>query len=223
LDPLIKSQLLYQLSYAPEAVGFVPPPIGRPPARVKLAAGVRLFKASTAAIYLAFTMRAALHLPPSMQDGFRDASHFILYSKPCQLRRARAPARQGLTMSANAIVKCVAAASVFAAILAATPAAAQRVIRGYGADENFQNQALAAGGYRQQRYDAYPQQRSSGNLGGGFLEFVFGGNRSPAGYGPSSQAGRPLLPAGCLRAGGRPGSAGAARDEPDLPAPRGRL
>jgi hypothetical protein len=38
LDPLIKSQLLYQLSYAPEASSFVPSPIGRGPARVNVAA-----------------------------------------------------------------------------------------------------------------------------------------------------------------------------------------
>jgi lipoprotein-anchoring transpeptidase ErfK/SrfK len=93
-------------------------------------------------------------------------------------------------MSVSVIAKSVAAAALCGAIIITTPAAAQRVIRGYGADEDFQNQALAAGGYRQQRYDAYPQQRSSGNLGGGFLEFVFGGaQRSPAGYGASSQAG----------------------------------
>jgi lipoprotein-anchoring transpeptidase ErfK/SrfK len=86
-------------------------------------------------------------------------------------------------MSANAIVKCVAAASIFAAIVAATPAAAQRGIPGYGADEDFQNHALAAGGYRQQRYGAYPQQRSSGNLGGGLLEFMLTGrDPSPARY-----------------------------------------
>jgi lipoprotein-anchoring transpeptidase ErfK/SrfK len=91
-------------------------------------------------------------------------------------------------MSANAIVKCVAAASVLAAIVAAGPAAAQRAVRGYGADEDLQRQALAAGGYRQQRqegYAAYPQQRSSGNYGGGFLEFLMtgGGASRGAGYG----------------------------------------
>ena len=67
-------------------------------------------------------------------------------------------------MSTNAIVKCVAAASLFAAIVAGGPAAAQRVIRGYGANEDFANQALAAGGYPQQGYDAYPQQRSGGKV-----------------------------------------------------------
>ncbi len=40
-------------------------------------------------------------------------------------------------MSTNAIVKCVAAASLFAAIVAGGPAAAQRVIRGYGANEDL--------------------------------------------------------------------------------------
>jgi hypothetical protein len=67
-----------------------------------------------------------------------------------------------------------AAASLFAAIVAGGRAAAQRVIRGYGANEDFANQALAAGGYPQQGYDAYPQQRSGGNYGGGFLEFMPG-------------------------------------------------
>jgi lipoprotein-anchoring transpeptidase ErfK/SrfK len=91
-------------------------------------------------------------------------------------------------MSANAIVKCVAAASVFTAIVAAGPAAAQRIMRGYGADEDLQRQALAAGNYRQQRqegYAAYPQQRSSGNYGGGLLEFMMtgGGTSRGGGYG----------------------------------------
>jgi lipoprotein-anchoring transpeptidase ErfK/SrfK len=93
-------------------------------------------------------------------------------------------------MSVSVIAKSLAAACLCAALLSATPAAAQRVIRFHGADEDFRNQALAAGNYRQQGYEAYPQQRSSGNLGGGFLEFIFGGgNRSPAGYGPSPQGG----------------------------------
>jgi lipoprotein-anchoring transpeptidase ErfK/SrfK len=93
-------------------------------------------------------------------------------------------------MSVSVIAKPVAAAALCAAILSASPAAAQRVIRGYGANEDFQNQAVAAGNYRQQSYEAYPQQRSSGNYGGGFLEFLLGGgNRSAAGYGPSSQGG----------------------------------
>jgi lipoprotein-anchoring transpeptidase ErfK/SrfK len=94
-------------------------------------------------------------------------------------------------MSANAIVKCVAAASVFAAIVAAGPAAAQRVIRGYGADEDLQRQALAAGNYRQQRQEgyaaAYPQQRSSGNYGGGLLEFMLTGGGASRGGGYGAQ------------------------------------
>jgi lipoprotein-anchoring transpeptidase ErfK/SrfK len=94
-------------------------------------------------------------------------------------------------MSANAIVKCVAAASVFAAIVAAAPAAAQRVIRGYGADEDLQRQALAAGGYRQQPQEgyaaAYPQQRSSGNYGGGLIEFMMTGGGASRGGGYGAQ------------------------------------
>jgi hypothetical protein len=83
-----------------------------------------------------------------------------------------------------------AAALLFAAIVAGGRAAAQRVIRGYGANEDFANQALAAGGYPQPGYDAYPQQRSGGNYGGGFLEFMLGGgNRSPAGYDASYSRG----------------------------------
>jgi hypothetical protein len=93
--------------------------------------------------------------------------------------------------------------------LSASPAAAQRVIRGYGANEDFQYQAVAAGGYRQQGQDGYPQQRSSGNLGGGFLEFMLGGNRSPGGYEASYERG------GTVRyndpAYGKPPTAPAAR------------
>jgi lipoprotein-anchoring transpeptidase ErfK/SrfK len=86
-------------------------------------------------------------------------------------------------MSVSVIAKSVATAALCAAIMIITPAAAQRVIRGYGADEDFQNQALAAGGYRQQGYEAYPQQRSSGNYGGGLLEFMLTGrDPSAAGY-----------------------------------------
>jgi lipoprotein-anchoring transpeptidase ErfK/SrfK len=90
-------------------------------------------------------------------------------------------------MSAQPIVKSIAAAMCLcAAVLAARPATAQRVVRGYGAEEDFQRQALAAGGYRQQEQQAYgaayPQQRSSGNYGGGLLEFVLtGGGGSRAG------------------------------------------
>ena len=78
-------------------------------------------------------------------------------------------------MSASTFVKSVAAASLCAALIVASPATAQRVIRGYGADEDLQNQARAAGGY--------PQQRASGNYGGGLIEFMLtGGN---VGYGAS--------------------------------------
>jgi lipoprotein-anchoring transpeptidase ErfK/SrfK len=94
----------------------------------------------------------------------------------------------------SAIVKSIAAASMCAAIVIAGPAAAQRVIRGYGAEEDFQSQALAAGGYRQQDRQqsyaaAYPQQRASGNYGGGLLEFMMTGrDPSPgAGYRASYQ------------------------------------
>jgi lipoprotein-anchoring transpeptidase ErfK/SrfK len=96
-------------------------------------------------------------------------------------------------MSANAIVKCVAAASVFTAIVAAGPAAAQRVTRGYGADEDLQRQALAAGNYRaqsQRGYAAYPQQRSSGNYGGGLLEFMMTGGGYGAQYPQQNGAAR---------------------------------
>jgi lipoprotein-anchoring transpeptidase ErfK/SrfK len=68
-------------------------------------------------------------------------------------------------------------------MIIAGPAAAQRVIRGYGADEDFQRQAIAADGDRTHQQDyaaAYPQQRASGNYGGGFLEFMMGGGRNPA-------------------------------------------
>ena len=95
-------------------------------------------------------------------------------------------------MSVSVISKFVAIVSLWTMYLVTTPAAAQRVIRGY-ADEDFQNQALAASGYRQQRYEAYPQQRSSGNHGGGFLESLFsGGQPPPAGYSASyPQSGSP--------------------------------
>jgi lipoprotein-anchoring transpeptidase ErfK/SrfK len=93
-------------------------------------------------------------------------------------------------MSFTAFVKSIAAASLCAMIIAAGPAAAQGVIRGYGAEEDFQSRALAAGGYQQQQQQqayapAYPQQRASGNYGGGLLEFMLTGrDRSPsAGYG----------------------------------------
>jgi hypothetical protein len=85
-------------------------------------------------------------------------------------------------MSVSVISKFVAIVSLWTMYLVTTPAAAQRAIRGY-ADEDFQNQALAASGYRKQRYEAYPQQRSSENHGGGFLEFLIsGGHPSPEGY-----------------------------------------
>src|SRR6478672_12669534 len=90
-------------------------------------------------------------------------------------------------MPAKQIAKSVAAASLCAAMIIAGPAAAQRVIRGYGADEDFQRQAIAADGDRTHQQDyaaAYPQQRASGNYGGGFLEFMMGG--------PSSAASTPI-------------------------------
>ena len=68
-------------------------------------------------------------------------------------------------MSVSVIAKFVAIASLWAAYLVTTPAAAQRAVGGY-ADHDFQNQTLAAGGYRQRRFEAYPQQRSSENYGG---------------------------------------------------------
>src|SRR4051794_39330819 len=55
-------------------------------------------------------------------------------------------------MSLSVVAKFVAIVSLCSPFLLATPAAAQRVV---------------------QRSDAYPQQRSSGNYGGGFLEFLF--------------------------------------------------
>jgi lipoprotein-anchoring transpeptidase ErfK/SrfK len=68
-------------------------------------------------------------------------------------------------MSVSVIAKFVAIVSLCSPLLVATPAAAQRVV---------------------QRYEAYPQQRSSGNHGGGFLESLFsGGQSSPAGYSAS--------------------------------------
>ena len=86
-------------------------------------------------------------------------------------------------MPITAIAKSLAAAALAAAMLAAGPAAAQRVIPGYGADEDLQQRAVAAGG-RQPRHQqdyaaAYPQQRASGNYGGGLLEFMMTG-RNPA-------------------------------------------
>src|SRR5438270_9583357 len=82
-----------------------------------------------------------------------------------------APARQGQSMPTHPIAKSVAAAFLCASSILASPAAAQRVIRGYGADEDFQTQALAAGGHRQYKQQgyaaAYPQQRASSNYGGG--------------------------------------------------------
>jgi lipoprotein-anchoring transpeptidase ErfK/SrfK len=89
-------------------------------------------------------------------------------------------------MSVSAVVKSVAVASVFAAVIAAaSPAAAQRVIRGYGADEDFQNRAVAAGSNRpaySQEAAAYPQ-RASGNYGGGLLEFMMTGRDPTPGAG----------------------------------------
>src|SRR4051812_50153546 len=75
-------------------------------------------------------------------------------------------------MSVSVIAKFVAIVSLCSPFLLATPAAAQRVV---------------------QRYEAYPQQRSSGNHGGGFLESLFsGGQPPPAGYSASyPQSGSP--------------------------------
>ena len=88
-------------------------------------------------------------------------------------------------MSVSAIAKFVAIVSLWAAYLVTTPAAAQRAVGGY-ADHDFQNQALAAAGYRQRRFEAYPQQRSSENYGGNSLEFpISGGQSSPDGYSAS--------------------------------------
>ena len=88
-------------------------------------------------------------------------------------------------MSVSVIAKFVAIVSLWAAYLVTTPAAAQRAVGGY-ADHDFQNQALAAGGYRQRRFEAYPQQRSSENYGGDSLEFLIsGGQSSPDGYSAS--------------------------------------
>jgi lipoprotein-anchoring transpeptidase ErfK/SrfK len=89
-------------------------------------------------------------------------------------------------MPTHPIAKPVAAAFLCASIILAGPAAAQRVIRGYGADEDFQTQALAAEGHRQYQQQgyaaAYPQQRASGNYGGGLFEFMLTGRATgPAG------------------------------------------
>ena len=88
-------------------------------------------------------------------------------------------------MPTHPIAKSVAAAFLCASSILANPAAAQRVIRGYGADEDFQTQALAAGGhrqYQQQGYAATYPQRTSGNYGGGLFEFMLtGGAAGPAG------------------------------------------
>jgi lipoprotein-anchoring transpeptidase ErfK/SrfK len=90
-------------------------------------------------------------------------------------------------MSVSAVVKSGAVASVFAALIAAaSPAAAQRVIRGYGADEDFQTRAVAAGSYRpgySQEAAAYPQRSASGNYGGGLLEFMLTGRDPTPGAG----------------------------------------
>jgi lipoprotein-anchoring transpeptidase ErfK/SrfK len=103
---------------------------------------------------------------------------FILNPVSCGTLSA---ARQGQTMSASTITKSIAAASLCCAIIIASPAAAQRVIRGYGAHEDFQNQARAAGGY--------PQQRASGNYGGGLLEFMLTGGGSGDGASYPQQRG----------------------------------
>ena len=95
-----------------------------------------------------------------MRGGFH-LSLTIQHYKPCRLR-ARAPGRQGQTHVSQCHREVRRHRSLCSPFLLATPAAAQRVV---------------------QRYEAYPQQRSSGNHGGGFLEFLFsGGQPSPAGY-----------------------------------------
>ena len=68
-------------------------------------------------------------------------------------------------MSVSVIAKFVAIVSLCSPLLVATPAAAQRVV---------------------QRYEAYPQQRSSGDYDGDFLESLFSDSHpSPAGYNTS--------------------------------------
>jgi lipoprotein-anchoring transpeptidase ErfK/SrfK len=106
--------------------------------------------------------------------------------KPYQSRgaRERPPARQGYTMSVSAIAKFVASVSLCAACLVTTPAAAQRAVGGY-ADQDFQDQALAAGGYPQPRFKRYPQQRSSESYGGDSLDLISGGQPSGDGYSAS--------------------------------------
>lgn len=117
-------------------------------------------------------------------------------------------------------------------MIIAGPAAAQRVIRGYGADEDFQRQAIAADGDRTHQQDyaaAYPQQRASGNYGGGFLEFMMGGGRNPApaaGYRGSYGGARyndPYQQAGLLRPRRADGRSRPARHQPDLSTPRSGL
>ncbi|GAC1332939.1 MAG: hypothetical protein NVSMB26_13340 [Beijerinckiaceae bacterium] len=81
------------------------------------------------------------------------------------------------------------AALAAAAALSATAASAQepRVIRGYGADEDFQMRAQAAAGYQgvpAAAPAAYPQRPAAGRYGGGLLEFMMTGHdpTPPAGY-----------------------------------------
>ena len=72
-------------------------------------------------------------------------------------------------MSVSVIAKFVAIVSLCSPFLLATPAAAQRVV---------------------QRYEAYPQQRSSGNHGGGFLESLFSGGQPSPETGVDRQTGQ---------------------------------
>src|SRR5947209_4619346 len=129
----------------------------------------------SSAIYLGFTMRAPLSSSPNHATWFPRCFRFYPLFSTLSVATAEAPAGQDQTMPASIFVKSVAAAALCAAMIVASPAAAQRVIRGYGADEDLQNNARAANGY--------PQQRASGSYGGGLIEFMLtGGN---VGYGAS--------------------------------------
>jgi lipoprotein-anchoring transpeptidase ErfK/SrfK len=89
-------------------------------------------------------------------------------------------------MSSNAVICSVLVAAAISAI-AAGPAAAQRVIRGYGADEDFQTRARAAAvyhpQYQQQAAASYQQRAAAGNYGGGLLEFMLTRHDGSAGSG----------------------------------------
>ena len=133
-------------------------------------------------------------------------------------------------MSVSIIATFVAIVYLGAAFLLTTPAAAQRAIRDYGADEDFQNRALDTGGYRQQRYESYPQQRSSENYGGGVLEIPDWWRKSiirriqrlrSAERKRALQ--RTVISPGCLRTGGCVRRTRSARREPDLSATGGRV